>query len=153
MSEVPRGGDLRTGKFLVCLAKLGKLAVTCTPETIMKTPTLLAAVTLSLLTALPAMAACSDPAGPHGEWSGCKLEGVSLQGADLTGARLDYTFLTGANLQDTTLREARLNNANLDTANLTNAKLDSEKLGSAGLSFATWINGRTCAAGSIGTCN
>lgn len=50
----------------------------------MKPITLLAAVALSLTTALPAMAACSDHAAPNVDWSGCDLWGADLNGANLS---------------------------------------------------------------------
>jgi hypothetical protein len=73
-ADVPAVGHLRTGKFFVCVSKLNKLTASCTLETIKKTTTFLAAITLSLLTAMPAMAACSDAAGPGVGWTRCYLQ-------------------------------------------------------------------------------
>jgi hypothetical protein len=105
-------------KFLVGLAKPCILPSTCTLETIMKIPTLLAAVTVSLLTALPAMAACSDPAGPGVDYSECNLTGANLRRADLTGADL-----TGADLSFADLTRATLTGATLTGANLRHAEM------------------------------
>jgi len=104
----------------------------------MKPTTLLAAVALSLTTALPAMAACSDPAAKFVDWSYCNKSKANLTGADLFGSNL-----TGADLSD-----ADFTGASLYEANLTGAYLDD-----AILNGAIWIDGRVCAEGSIGTCN
>jgi uncharacterized protein YjbI with pentapeptide repeats len=66
-----------------------------------------AALILLLATSPGSMAACSDPAGPNVDWSGCALNdvnvsGMDLHGADLTGAQplfgRDHADLRGADL-------------------------------------------------------
>lgn len=114
----------------------------------MKPTTLLAAAALCLTTALPAMAACSDRVGQGVDWSGCDKPNqswsyVSLQHAHLTGINL-----SGTDLRYTNLTHADLTNANLNRANLRGADLTGAHLGG-----ATWTDGRTCAAGSVGTCD
>ena len=51
------------------------------------------------------------------------------------------------------LRSANLSRANLSEADLRSANLTGAYLRGADLSGATWIDGRTCAKGSTGTCN
>lgn len=65
------------------------------------------------------------------------LEGASLQAVDLSGADM-----TGANLGAADLRYAVLSDAIVDGLRLDGAKLDK----------ATWVDGRICAEGSVGTC-
>lgn len=92
------------------------------------TSTLAAAVVLSLATITTANAACSDPAAPGVDWSGCVKKNAELVRADLSGADLG-----GAHLY-----EAKLGGANLTGADL---------------SGAISPEGYVCAKGSIGTCN
>jgi len=97
-----------------------------------------------MLTTAPAvMAACSDPAGPQVDWSGCDKTNAILFEANLTGADL-----TRAGLADATLTGADPTGADLTGANLTEVNLNS-----ALLTGATWTDGRVCAQGSIEVCN
>lgn len=70
------------------------------------------------------------------------LSYASMQGANLKGANLQQTDLSYSNLTDSDLSFANLRDANLGGSDLQNAKLDK----------AIWIDGRICAAGSIGEC-
>lgn len=72
---------------------------------------------------------------------------ANLQGADLRAARL-----VGAGLRGADLTGADLTQANLSYADLRGAKLDGATLDEADLSNAVWIDGRICAAGSVGRC-
>jgi len=101
-----------------------------------------ATIVLSLAATATANAACSDPAAPNVDWSGCDKERASLKNADLSGANL-----TGADLSDTDLA-----NAILTSADLTNADLRRADLTSTNLSGATWIDGRICAWRSFRVC-
>lgn len=76
-----------------------------------------------------------------------ELAQVSLRGADLTGADLTGADLTGADLTG-----ANLAQAGLSYANLTRALLDGVRLDGAHLDKTTWVDGRTCVAGSLGVC-
>ena len=78
---------------------------------------------LSLMTLPQARAACSDPAGPRVDWSGCELLGVDLVGADLSNADLRGANLEGADLEGIDLRSANLWKANMRGANLSGADL------------------------------
>lgn len=95
------------------------------------------------------------------------LDNATLSNADLTNANLDSancvgTDLTGANLAGAKLTGTYFPNAKLQMANLTGANIfnaqfisklpNSSDLGYADLSGATWIDGKTCELGSIGTC-
>jgi uncharacterized protein YjbI with pentapeptide repeats len=142
------------------------------------TSVLAAAVVLSLATTTTANAACSDAAAPKVDWGGCDkidahlsranltdasltgaylngvyLNGANLTKANLTSANLTGAYLIGANLTGANLTGANLTGAYLNGANLTKANLTGTKLSRAKLSGATWTDGRTCAAGSVETCD
>ena len=70
------------------------------------------------------------------------LSGANLSGADLSGANLAGADLSGANLAGADLTAAKLVDANLAGANLDSARL----------AGALWLDGSTCAPGSIGAC-
>ncbi|MGM0412952.1 MAG: pentapeptide repeat-containing protein [Pseudomonadota bacterium] len=72
---------------------------------------------------------------------------ADLAGADLRGARLFGTDLRGARLN-----RARLKGANLAYANLRGARLERVDLEGVRLGNAIWVDGRTCAPESVGTC-
>jgi hypothetical protein len=95
-----------------------------------RTAFLAAALALFLTAASEARAACSDPASPGVDWSGCDMPGADLSRADLSGAHLPGANLTGTNLFD-----ANLSGANLSNADLTGADLD----GWTGL--CRWVSG------------
>lgn len=77
-----------------------------------------------------------------------ELSGANLGFADLTGASLRGAILVNANLSGADLTKADLAYANLQGANLSGAKLDGVNL-----TKAYWIDGRTCAVGSLGQCH
>jgi hypothetical protein len=87
-------------------------------------------------------AECGQPAARGVNWSGCNKEGELLVGVDLRGAEL-----FGAHLKGARLRYADLTRANLERADLTGADLTGARLGE-----AVWVDGRVCAADSIGMC-
>ncbi len=134
-----------------------------------------------LLIAAP-IPSCVAPVGPKVNWSGCDKSGTLLRDADLSGANLsrakfnsidisgghlngvnlsnsDCSYATfigatlveanleGANLNFTELRNADLSQANLRNANLADAVLDGAKFDG-----AIWVDGKTCAPGSLGQC-
>ena len=74
--------------------------------------------------------------------SGARLEGARLAGANLTGAILAQGRLDGANLEG----------ADLSFANLQGASLVGSELSGVRLHKTIWIDGRVCAAESVGTC-
>jgi uncharacterized protein YjbI with pentapeptide repeats len=135
--------------------------------------TFLAAAVLSLTVSLPAMAACSDPAGPGVDWQGCDKSGVDLSpfvdlsGANLVRANLSGANLTGANLSSANLYAANLSRANLWGANLSHAGMVDANLTGANLlgatltsslatmdlRGATWIDGRICSRLHLGGCH
>lgn len=111
------------------------------------------------------------------ELNAANLSGAILRNTDLTGAKMqsvilvnanaDFTNMSlskmvnanlsqvsmlGANLRGTDLRNANLQNANLSFANLAGANLEGANLQGTVLHKAIWINGITCAEGSVGTC-
>lgn len=71
------------------------------------------------------------------DWHGCDKSGYVLAGADL---------------RDADLRGAKLSGANLSYANLKGARVDAAIFDGAKLAGATWIDGRRCAADSVGSC-
>lgn len=95
------------------------------------------------------------------------LAGAALAGADLSGAQLDYAILHQADLGYAVLHKARLRGADLRRADLGNADLSGADLGFADLTGARiggthltgarldnaiWVDHKTCAPGSVGTC-
>lgn len=85
---------------------------------------------------------CAAPAGQGVRWSGCRKDGAQLAGADLRKAELVGTLLRQASLAGSDLRGANLLHADLAGADLVGARLDQ----------AVWVDGRICAAGSLGRC-
>jgi len=98
----------------------------------------------------------------QGQLNSAKLDNADLSGADLSYASLVRTSLRSANMEGAALRAvdfsgADLTGANLGTSDLsyavfTGALVDGLRLTGARLDKATWIDGRICAEGSIGTC-
>jgi uncharacterized protein YjbI with pentapeptide repeats len=76
------------------------------------------------------------------------LDGGNFMESDFTSADLE-----GASLKNTDLRRVRFFRANLRNADFTGAKTERADLTRADLSGAIWVNGRKCAAGSIGRCD
>ena len=156
-----------------------------TPNAIINRTILLvgAVFALSLVTTSVVWAACSDPAAPDVDWSGCDLSGanlydvdlsrVNLEGANLTDANLESANLYQANLTDADLTSANLTLTNISGANLTGANLTGTNLTKTYLMYsnltganltdanltdtvfasATWTDGRRCIQNSIGACN
>jgi uncharacterized protein YjbI with pentapeptide repeats len=109
---------------------------------------------------------------PSADLKGAKLQnadlaGAALAGVDLTGARLDYAslrqtdlgygvlrraVLRGADLRGADLGHADLTGADLGFADLTGAQIAGADLTGAHLDNTVWVNGATCAAGSVGGC-
>jgi len=88
---------------------------------------------------------------------GIELVGADLSYADLRLSNLSYASLQGANLKGANLQQAdlsysNLTNSDLSFANLRDAKLGGSDLQDAKLDKAIWIDGRICAAGSVGSC-
>ena len=88
---------------------------------------------------------------------GAIMPGINLPGVDLTDALLRGAHLEHANLANAILVRADLTGAHFEHANLTGANLTGAiVLGAlwdgADLTGAIWADGRTCTAGSIGTC-
>lgn len=75
------------------------------------------------------------------------LTGASLRNVQFSGSELLGTEMTGADLSG-----ADLSGANLRYAVLKGAMLAGTRLDSARLDKATWVDGRICAEGSIGSC-
>ena len=125
---------------------------------------------------------CRQMPGEGVNWAGCdkreavlagvrlknaRLAKVKLERADLSAAELSYADLQGANLRGANLRGASLNAASLRQADLTGADLtgadlrftvltgafmEGARLDGARLDQATWLDGRVCAAASVGAC-
>ena len=93
---------------------------------------------------------------------GATLVGANLSGAGLSGVVLDGARGAGVNFDSADLRAASLVGADLSGANLQRvdargavwrgARLDGANLDGAMLDGAVWIDGRVCAAGSVGIC-
>lgn len=116
---------------------------------------------------IPVQPSCGIAAAPGVNWSGCDKQGASLRGADLARANLDYADLShaalsgsrlahaslvGADLSAADLTNANMSNADLSNADLTAANMESVNLSGAVLDHAIWVDGRVCAAGSLGQC-
>jgi hypothetical protein len=89
--------------------------------------------------------------------SGSILSQADMQYADLSGADLSYTEITdarmkGINLQNADLTSADLSNSDLSYANLNGCNLGGANLEGARLDKSIWIDGSTCAYGSLGEC-
>lgn len=105
---------------------------------------------LTLLICLSAncFAACTSPAGPEVDWSGCdKTDGMQLAEirfgrAQFIGTSLRFANLSKAYLVDAKLKQANLIGANLRGADLTGVDLTDVKLYAADLSGAR-LNGAT----------
>lgn len=82
-----------------------------------------------------------------GEFSNRNLTGVDFTNASLRNARFGKSLLVGADFTNADLRGADLRGANLRNASVVNVDWNGVRLDG-----ATWIDGRTCAAGSVGRC-
>jgi hypothetical protein len=82
-------------------------------------------------------ASCDAQAASQVDWHGCDKTDYVLAGADLRSANLSGTRFSGANLSYANFKGARVDGAMFDGANLTGA---------------IWVDGRVCAAGSVGIC-
>jgi uncharacterized protein YjbI with pentapeptide repeats len=81
-----------------------------------------------------------------------KLSNANLTHANINDSNLSHAYLTGSDLTLADLTGADLSNADLSYANLFGADLTNANLTGAWLREATWIDGRTCAQWSIGSC-
>lgn len=125
---------------------------------------------------------CTVPPAAYVNWQGCDKRWATLRGRDLKGARLgggrldaadlsqtdlSYADLRRASLRGSSLRGARLIGADLSGADLTGADFSGAVLDYASLSGAQvsgvrwadarlgktiWVDGRSCAPGSMGQC-
>ncbi len=77
---------------------------------------------------------------------------ANLQSADLTLANLGSARLVGANLRGARLSHTDMRAADLQYADLRSAQIDGALFDGAQLSHAIWIDGKTCAERSVGTC-
>lgn len=77
---------------------------------------------------------------------------ANLRSANLTLANLGHARLVGANLGEASLNHANLRAADLQYADLRNARIEGALFDGARLSNAIWVNGKTCANGSVGVC-
>ena len=121
-----------------------------------RTAFLAAALALFLTAASEARAACSDPASPGVDWSGCDmpgadLSGAHLPGANLSGANLFYADLSSANLTNANLTGATLSNAYLYGADTTGADMTGAYLDGAVLSNANLTGANLTGANLTGT--
>ena len=80
------------------------------------------------------------------------LKGTNLMLANLEGAHMHGVNLQNANLMLANLRKVNLLDADLSGANLQGANLQGAIIIKAKFDGATWIDGRSCAIGSIGKC-
>ncbi len=84
--------------------------------------------------------------------SDAHLEYADLRAANLSYARMRRASLLGANLQGADLREADLSGADLRFVDFNGSRVDGLLLQGAHLDEAIWVDGRSCAAGSLGVC-
>lgn len=88
---------------------------------------------------------------------GANLSGADLAYADLVDGKLAYANLQGASLKGAALAGADLSNADLRDADLSygdfsRARIGGARFDAALLDNAIWLDGRICAAGSVGRC-
>jgi uncharacterized protein YjbI with pentapeptide repeats len=112
------------------------------------------------LAATPALAACTDPAGPEVNWRRCYQDARNLVAVDLTGAQLrDATFqrsaldratLAGADAYRAKFISATLTEAVFDGARLTESDFTSADLTGASLKDADLRNARFVGATMVG---
>ena len=84
--------------------------------------------------------------------AGAQLEGGNFAGMDLSGVNFKGAELDRTNFQKANLSNANFTDADLDDANLKGANISGAIFKNAELEYATWIDGRVCAEGSIGGC-
>jgi hypothetical protein len=89
--------------------------------------------------------------------SGANLSASDLAYADLVGVDLSNSDLSGATMKGATARKADLRSAKLIGADLSYADLSDAVVAGADFSNAIfddaiWVDGRTCARGSVGAC-
>lgn len=131
---------------------------------------------------ISSVANCAAPAADGVNWSHCdkrglklaglrarnaRLEKVRLDDAQLAGADLTYAILTQASLRNVqfsgvVLTGAELSGADLSGADFADAHLQyavfkdaviaGTRFDGARLDKATWVDGRICAEGSLGSC-
>jgi pentapeptide repeat protein len=77
---------------------------------------------------------------------------ADLRFTNLSYSQLQNSSLIGANLKKADLSYADLSNADLSFADLTAANLGGSKLDNTIFDSAIWLDGSTCASGSIGQC-
>ena len=78
----------------------------------------------------------------YADFSNADLSGATAQGASLKGSNLRKARLGGAKFEDADLSYADLSEADIEGADFKGAIFD----------HAIWIDGRECAAGSVGRC-
>lgn len=83
---------------------------------------------------------------------GADLSYSNLQRTNLAGADLTQTRLVGADLRSADLTGVHLGRSDLSFADLRGALVDGADLDGARLGEALWVDGRTCAGGSVGAC-
>ena len=108
---------------------------------------LLATLALAVASVTGVQAACTDPAGPNVNWSGCNKNGIRVPGANLSGADLSKATFT-----PTAKYNADFSNANLSGANFTGSTVTGANFSGANLAGAKWTDGRVCATPSVGSC-
>lgn len=84
--------------------------------------------------------------------SEAQLEGADLRGKNLSGVDFRKADLEEANLSGADLTNSDFTDADLEETNLKGAKIKGAIFKNAELEFATWVDGRVCAEGSIGGC-
>ena len=105
-----------------------------------------------------ANAACEDVPTNEVDWTNCNFVdqtdfSANLQFANCNRSVFDNSNLAKVNFEGSNLYSASFKGANLFEANLTGANITNAVFEEANLSNVTWVDGKKCALGSIGTCD
>ena len=89
---------------------------------------------------------------PEADFSKSNMSRCTFSKSNLRKARFNSAFISGSDMQEATLDLADLTNADLSTANLLGATVNNTIFTNTVLRGATYVDGKTCNASSVGGC-